>query len=156
MTEQHDVASAVAATIAARLRAYGIMNELPNARHVQAALGREVATAAERYEVKGCWEAEADDSAVAILVVVLERTPSVAELLGGLIERYGLTRREAAVARLLAQRRSTAEIAAALGISSHTVRHHTERVLAKLGVRSRADAAAKLAAEALLPNYDSS
>lgn len=49
-----------------------------------------------------------------------------------------LTPQEARVALLLRERRSNAEIAAALSISRHTARHHTERVLAKLGVRSRA------------------
>jgi len=49
----------------------------------------------------------------------------------------GLTRREAEVARLLAERLSNAEVAAALGVSAHTARHHTERVMQKLGVRSR-------------------
>ncbi|NIN10305.1 MAG: hypothetical protein GTN62_03165 [Gemmatimonadales bacterium] len=38
---------------------------------------------------------------------------------------------------LLAQRKTNAEIAATLSISTHTARHHTERVLAKLGIRSR-------------------
>jgi DNA-binding CsgD family transcriptional regulator len=31
-----------------------------------------------------------------------------------------------------------------LGISAHTARHHTQRVLAKLKVHSRAEAGAKL------------
>lgn len=47
------------------------------------------------------------------------------------------TSREAAVAGLLAERRTNREIADALGISPHTARHYTESVLAKLGVRSR-------------------
>lgn len=52
-----------------------------------------------------------------------------------------LTPRERAVASLLAARRTNAEIAAVLGLSRHTARHHTEHVLAKLGVRSRRDVA---------------
>jgi DNA-binding CsgD family transcriptional regulator len=35
----------------------------------------------------------------------------------------------------------TSEIAAALGISAHTARRHSERVLAKLGVHSRREVA---------------
>ena len=50
-----------------------------------------------------------------------------------------LTAREREVAALLAARRTNAEVAAALGVSEHTARHHTERVLRKLGVRSRRD-----------------
>jgi DNA-binding CsgD family transcriptional regulator len=56
----------------------------------------------------------------------------------------GLTVREAEVARLLARRLSNAELAAALGVSAHTARHHTERVMQKLGVRRRAEVAAAL------------
>jgi Response regulator containing a CheY-like receiver domain and an HTH DNA-binding domain len=52
--------------------------------------------------------------------------------------RYGLTDREAQVAGLLVWRRTNAEIASTLGISLHTARHHTESVLLKIGVHSRA------------------
>jgi DNA-binding CsgD family transcriptional regulator len=48
-----------------------------------------------------------------------------------------LTPREREVAALLAARRTNGEIAAALGVSPHTARHHTERVLRKYGVSSR-------------------
>ena len=58
--------------------------------------------------------------------------------------RYGLTAREVEVAVLLAQGRSNAGIAEALRISAHTARHHTQRILTKLGVHSRAEAGAKL------------
>jgi DNA-binding NarL/FixJ family response regulator len=58
--------------------------------------------------------------------------------------RYGFTRREHEVARLLAQGKSNAAIARELRISAHTARHHTQRVLAKLAVHSRAEAGAKL------------
>jgi DNA-binding NarL/FixJ family response regulator len=58
--------------------------------------------------------------------------------------RYGLTRREVEVARLLAQGKSNSAIAAELDISAHTARHHTQHVLSKLNVHSRAEAGAKL------------
>jgi DNA-binding CsgD family transcriptional regulator len=51
--------------------------------------------------------------------------------------RFGLTTRESEVAALLAERCSNSEIAFALGISPHTASHHTEQVLAKLGLNSR-------------------
>jgi len=57
---------------------------------------------------------------------------------------YGLTARELEVAVLLAQGRSNAAIAEALQISAHTARHHSQRILTKLGVHSRAEAGAKL------------
>lgn len=58
--------------------------------------------------------------------------------------RFGIPQRVAEVAILLAERRSNAEIAARLGISTHTARRHTERVLAALGVASRTQVAAAL------------
>ncbi|HEX5574674.1 MAG TPA: LuxR C-terminal-related transcriptional regulator [Gemmatimonadales bacterium] len=62
----------------------------------------------------------------------------------GLCERYGLTRRELEVARLLARGKSNAVIAEELRISGHTARHHTQRILSKLAVHSRSEAGAKL------------
>lgn len=49
-----------------------------------------------------------------------------------------LTPREQVVARLIADGETNKRIAAALMISEHTARHHTERVFAKLRVRTRA------------------
>jgi DNA-binding NarL/FixJ family response regulator len=57
---------------------------------------------------------------------------------------HGFTARELEVARLLAEGRTNVAIARQLGISPHTARHHTQRVLAKLGVHSRAAAGALL------------
>lgn len=56
---------------------------------------------------------------------------------------YGpLTRRETEVLSLLAEGCSNAEIARRLYISRRTAEHHVGRILAKLGLRSRAEAAA--------------
>ncbi|MGH2530938.1 MAG: ATP-binding protein [Thermomicrobiales bacterium] len=52
----------------------------------------------------------------------------------------GLTPREVEVLRLLAAGRADREIAAALFISHRTVHHHVANILAKLGVRTRAEA----------------
>jgi DNA-binding CsgD family transcriptional regulator len=60
------------------------------------------------------------------------------------LEEFRLTTRERDVARLIAQGHSNAGVATLLGISQHTARHHTESVLAKLGVRSRAQVGALL------------
>ena len=61
-------------------------------------------------------------------------------------ERLGrevhLTAREQEVAILLAEGLSNAAVAEALGVRTHTARHHTESVLLKLGVHSRAAAGA--------------
>ena len=62
--------------------------------------------------------------------------------------QYGLTRREAEVAVLLAQGLSNDALAARLFISPHTARHHTESVLAKLALSSRKALAFKLLQDA--------
>lgn len=56
-----------------------------------------------------------------------------------LMQRFGLTAQEARVAVMLAEHRPNREIAARLGLSVHTARHHTERVLGKLHIHSRYD-----------------
>ncbi|MFL5404163.1 MAG: response regulator transcription factor [Gemmatimonadales bacterium] len=58
--------------------------------------------------------------------------------------QYRLTAREIEVALLLAQGRSNEAIAKVLRISSHTARHHTQRILTKLHVHSRSEAGAKI------------
>jgi DNA-binding CsgD family transcriptional regulator len=73
------------------------------------------------------------------ILIALERlTPEMppGEVLG---ERYALTKREIDVTYLLLHGKSNADIAQALAISEHTARHHTESVLAKLGVHSRTE-----------------
>ncbi|MEP0547490.1 MAG: helix-turn-helix transcriptional regulator [Rhodothermales bacterium] len=54
-------------------------------------------------------------------------------------ERHGLTRQQARVALLLAERRTNEEVAEALCISPHTAHRHTTAVLAGLGLSSRRD-----------------
>jgi DNA-binding CsgD family transcriptional regulator len=57
---------------------------------------------------------------------------------------HRMSRRQAEVALLLAEGRSNKEIAERLGISESTARRHTEAVFGALGVRSRAQVAARL------------
>jgi DNA-binding response OmpR family regulator len=63
-------------------------------------------------------------------------------------ERYGLTERQIAVTRLVAEGCTNAEIASRLGVSFFTARNHTEQVLAKLGVPGRSAVGALLYQEA--------
>lgn len=71
--------------------------------------------------------------------VIVELIPPAGERMtkAELQQSYGLTRREVDVAYLLAERKTNAEIAEELYISPHTARHHTERVLEKMGISSR-------------------
>jgi DNA-binding CsgD family transcriptional regulator len=52
-------------------------------------------------------------------------------------KRFGLSFREAQVARLVVERKSDDEIAQTLGISWHTVRSHVQRVFAAMRCHSR-------------------
>jgi DNA-binding CsgD family transcriptional regulator len=72
------------------------------------------------------------------------RAPQPAPAALNLHIEFGMTAREIEVALLLAEGRSNRTIAYRLGISPHTARHHTQRVLVKLGVHSRAEAGARL------------
>lgn len=83
----------------------------------------------------------------AALVLVVERQSSPDLSVESVAIRFGLTHRQATVAILLARRHSNAEIARMLAVSPHTARHHTERVLERLGVSSRMDVAALLLAD---------
>ena len=56
---------------------------------------------------------------------------------GELHERYGLTDRQIAVARLVAEGCTNAEVAERLGLSFYTARNHAEQVMLKLGVSNR-------------------
>jgi DNA-binding NarL/FixJ family response regulator len=52
-------------------------------------------------------------------------------------ERHGLTDRQIAVARLMAEGCTNAELASRLGLSFFTARNHAEQVMLKLGVGNR-------------------
>jgi len=77
----------------------------------------------------------------AAVVLVVERAAAPEVTVDDVARRFSLTRRQASVALLLARRHSNAEIARMLAVSPHTARHHTERVLERLGVSSRMDVA---------------
>ena len=70
------------------------------------------------------------------VAVRLPRAPQTQPL-----RALGLTRRQAEVLDLLWQGNTNADIARALSISEHTVRHHLEDIYRQLGVKSRVAAA---------------
>jgi DNA-binding CsgD family transcriptional regulator len=104
---------------------------------------RELQTPAGRYRLRA---SGFGTGAARALVVVLEPLTRVELSLEVVRRRFTMTRREAQVALLLAERRATREIALTLGISPHTARHHVRRVFAKLGIHSRREVAGVLEA----------
>lgn len=87
---------------------------------------------------------EVHEPALPGLVRLNGRAPQPAPAAVNLHIEYGMTPREIEVALLLSEGCSNRTIAHRLGISPHTARHHTQRVLVKLGVHSRAEAGARL------------
>jgi DNA-binding CsgD family transcriptional regulator len=77
-------------------------------------------------------------------LVTLERLTLALPSAMALADRFKLTACEAGVTLLLAQGHSNGVIAKMLGISPHTARHHTESVLLKLNVHSRAEVGGKV------------
>jgi len=75
------------------------------------------------------------------VLVTIERAETPTPSREFLMRRFSMTEREAAVALLLARGASNATIASELRISPHTSRHHTESVLGKLNVHTRAQVA---------------
>jgi DNA-binding CsgD family transcriptional regulator len=80
----------------------------------------------------------------ACLLLLLQRLTNALPSPQILRERWHLTAREAELVPRLCAGHTARTIATALGISPHTARRHTEAVLRKLGVSSRALIAAKL------------
>jgi DNA-binding CsgD family transcriptional regulator len=97
---------------------------------------REVVSEDRRYRLEGRRLHPMVDGTPVVLVfveAVAAPLPNDEELR----RRFGLTRKEAGVARLIAEDQTNEQIARRLSISPHTARHHTERILAKLGAKSR-------------------
>ncbi|MGZ8412047.1 MAG: helix-turn-helix transcriptional regulator [Gemmatirosa sp.] len=106
---------------------------------------RRLATPLARYVLRAAYGAEAVWGAPGTVLVSLDldTPPPASPAMGPLA---ALTPREAEVARLLARRATNTEVATALGVSPHTARHHAQRVLEKLGLRSRRELGALLGA----------
>lgn len=78
------------------------------------------------------------------LIIEPAKASDVAPLI---VEAYGLTVRELDVTRAIARGLKTAEIAAHLHLSPHTVRDHVKAVFEKVGVSSRGELVHKVFAE---------
>jgi DNA-binding NarL/FixJ family response regulator len=108
-------------------------------------LFRELRTAAGQYRLAATHLASiAGRSDAPLILVSLTRGDRKTRSDGELQTRFRLTKREVEVARLLASGLRTGPLATTLNISVHTARRHTERVLSKLGIESRAGVAEAL------------
>jgi DNA-binding CsgD family transcriptional regulator len=85
-------------------------------------------------------------SSSSTVAIVIEAAKS-AEVAPIVIEAYSLTPRERDVLAAIARGESTAEIAAALFLSPHTVRDYVKTVFEKVGVSSRNELVARLFGE---------
>jgi len=108
---------------------------------------RRVRTAAGTYGLSGTLMPEGSPFGPGPCVIVsLDPPASPWPAPDALRQRFGMTRREAEVALLLARGLANNDAADALCISPHTVRRHTERVMAKLAVEARGQVAAAILA----------
>lgn len=100
-------------------------------------LTEHIAIGGAAYRVKG--ELLAHAATTPVVLVAIERHPDAYPSYHELRAAFRLTRAEARVATLLAERMSNREIAQELGVTGHTARRHTEKVLLKLGIHRRTD-----------------
>jgi len=105
---------------------------------------RETRTSIARYRIRAAAVDPALTGVERASLVTLERLTPVMPSPLALADRFNLTASEAGVASLLAQGHSNDAIARLLDISPHTARHHTENVLLKLNVHSRAEVGGKV------------
>ena len=105
---------------------------------------RRVQTGNALYRVRGCLCGERLFHDRIVVIVTVECVSLRHHSTASLREQHGFTHRQAQVAALIANGTTGEDIAAGLGISRHTVRRHTERILQKLGVHTRAAVSARL------------
>lgn len=82
-----------------------------------------------------------DDASPLVLITLEAFSTGVHQTLTA---RHRLTPREVQVVELLAEGHSNKSVAEALGVSAHTARHHTGRVLSKMQAKGRSEVGALL------------
>lgn len=117
---------------------------------------REVRTRRARYRVNGNHVGEDLLPAPGAVIVSIETLNPEPFTPVDIAVRYGFTSRESQVAQLMGEGRSNAQVARALGFTIHSARRHAERILAKLELHSRAEVAARLHSDRVLPDVDAS
>lgn len=89
-----------------------------------------------------------------VIVVMVEPPGPILPSVGETMRRFGLTRRQAQVARLMAHGLTDKAIARRLAVRHGTARKHAERVLRKLDLSSRAGIALRLLGPGPPPSPD--
>lgn len=101
----------------------------------------EFQAASNRYRARASLMRRSADDSSPLVLVTLEQVTDASHA-KGLCETHRLTPREVQVAELLAEGHSNLNVAQMLGVSTHTARHHTGRVISKLQARGRAEVGA--------------
>ncbi|HEX8318844.1 helix-turn-helix domain-containing protein [Longimicrobium sp.] len=125
-----------------------VMNSLRSAMRIRGytdgplgACASVIHTGKARYAIRGSLYGGPPSGSIAYMLVSLERRSPIRRPDAELQAVFGLTRAEIRVAAFLAEGKPNVEIARALGVTAHTARRHTERVLQKMGIHSRAQVA---------------
>ena len=140
--DPHDVGDAV--------RGNHVRGTCPRAQPRARARRSSLAPASERGRASGsrCTPRMLEGTDQLALVIEPAKASEVAPLI---VEAYGFTERELEVTRAIARGLGTAEIAAHLFVSQHTVRDHVKSVFEKVGVSSRGELVAKVFADNYSP-----
>lgn len=104
----------------------------------------------------GCWvrvHAAGLDGEAGHVAVTIDRA-TASDLVPMLLSSYGLSDRETEIVLALCRGLGTKELAAELGISSHTVRDHLKVVFTKANVNSRGELVARLFTEQVLDQFE--
>ena len=121
--------------------ASSIINEISSPYYQGEVVVRTVRTDAGMYTLRGSSSRGPNDRQPIMVVYAENATntprPPTPFMETRIHSRFRLSLKEERIARLLVARKTNDEIAAELSLSPHTARHHVERVMIKLGVRSR-------------------
>ena len=107
-------------------------------------LVRQVVTTSASYRLTGgLLEGLLPTGRTALLVSLERLTPELPSV-EALQAQFGLTKAQARVARLMALGKRDRQIAEALSVTTHTVRHHAEMVRRRMQAKSRAEVASAI------------